>query len=174
MLLKNSVFLWVCFLCQLFASLHLTQDQSCHLSRFLCWTKIKFQSGYDMRVLRNSTWKHQLCSIQTFTKQNPEFCFNNSMLVSPLSLPVEKCLLHVPGLGCSAHLGVCESQGLCVSHQMSANVSPHFSRAVALTLPSEAYYFIDAVMITQQLLEARMALQVLEYLVNYYQTSERN
>lgn len=114
------------------------------------------------------------CAAFKLTKQNPEFSFNNSMLVSPLSLPVEKCLLHVPGLGCSVHLGVCESQGLRVSHQMSPIVSPHFSRAVAFTLSSEAYYLIGAVMITQQPLEARRALQVLEYLVNYYQTSERN
>lgn len=96
------------------------------------------------------------------------------MLVSPLSLPVEKCLLHVPGLGCSLCLGVCECQGLHVSHQMSPNLSPHFSRAVAFTLASEARYLIGAIMITQQPLEARRELQVKEYLVSSYPTSERN
>lgn len=59
------------------------------------------------------------CSIQTFTKQDPEFCFNNFILVSPFSLPIEKVsALHVPGLGC----GICLVPGTprrCVSQQMS-------------------------------------------------------
>lgn len=103
-----------------------------------------------------------------------EFCCSSSMLVSPLSLPVEKCLLHVPGLGCSQCLGVCKCQGLHISPQMSPNLPPHFSRFVAFTLPSVAYCLIYAIMITQQPLETRRALDVLECLVNYYQTSERN
>lgn len=59
----------------------------------------------------------------------------------------------------------------------SPNVTlPHFSRAASLTLPGEAWQklFNGAVMIMQQPSEARRALQVLEDLVNYYQTSERN
>lgn len=108
--------------------------------------------------------------VQDSNFHKTEFSCSSSSLVSPLSFPVEKHLLHVSGLGCSQCLGVCECQGLHISPQMSPNLPPHFSRAVAFTLPSGAYYLIRAIMITQQPLEARRPLQVLEYLVNCYQT----
>lgn len=63
-----------------------------------------------------------MCNVQTFTKQHPEFCFNNFMLVSPFPLPVEKCLPTCSWAWLQHTFGSLLFPGTprrCVSHQMS-------------------------------------------------------
>lgn len=89
-----------------------------------------------MGALRNGTWKHEVvvlcswnetssiltCDVQTFKKQDPEFCFNNFMLVSPFPLPVQKSLPMCSWAWLQHTFGSLLVPGTprrCVSHQMS-------------------------------------------------------